>query len=256
MVRARPAPGGVGFAFTLIELLTVITIIAILAALLIPGAIRAKDSANSAKCVSNLRQIGMAFDMYGQQFQYYPWSWEAPAFGNSHWAFRITPMLWKFGGVTYSAGSSNLSAVVQCPGRKFPSPPGFEIVHYSVNPQIFGSNDPFTSYALYPRKYSYDRRNTELILAADGTQDPSAGWAYASFANYAEVYQAYNPTTAENAVNAGPNIDDAAAMHYIRFRHGGNARANCVFLDGHVQSISVTELREKHLKVEAPIHIP
>lgn len=51
-------------AFTLIELLTVIAIIGILAALIIPTVGRVRESARSAQCVSNLRQIGMAVKLY------------------------------------------------------------------------------------------------------------------------------------------------------------------------------------------------
>jgi prepilin-type N-terminal cleavage/methylation domain-containing protein/prepilin-type processing-associated H-X9-DG protein len=51
-------------AFTLIELLVVIAIIAILAALLLPVLSKAKSSAQSAGCASNLRQLGIATQLY------------------------------------------------------------------------------------------------------------------------------------------------------------------------------------------------
>ena len=50
--------------FTLIEILVTIAIIALLAAMLFPIGLRAREMARRATCASQLRQIGMAFSMY------------------------------------------------------------------------------------------------------------------------------------------------------------------------------------------------
>ena len=57
----RPRP-----AFTLIELLTVIAIIGILAAIIIPVVGRVRDAARAAQCLSNLRHIGTAARLYSE----------------------------------------------------------------------------------------------------------------------------------------------------------------------------------------------
>jgi len=82
--------------FTLIELLVVIAIIAILAAILFPVFARAREKARQTVCVSNLRQISLAFFMYledrGGRFPDlsggYGWYWPVQPYIRNHQIFQ------------------------------------------------------------------------------------------------------------------------------------------------------------------------
>jgi prepilin-type N-terminal cleavage/methylation domain-containing protein/prepilin-type processing-associated H-X9-DG protein len=65
--RVRPPRCSRG-AFTLIELLVVIAIIAILAALLFPVFAQAREKARQTMCASNMKQMGLALEMYRQDY--------------------------------------------------------------------------------------------------------------------------------------------------------------------------------------------
>jgi prepilin-type N-terminal cleavage/methylation domain-containing protein/prepilin-type processing-associated H-X9-DG protein len=106
-MKSRSANWKVSKAFTLFELMVVVAIIAVLGAMLLPALSRAKGSAKSAACKSNLHQIGIALNVCVTESETYPlalaWGKEPSEQNGFVWIDKLLP---------FSGGAF---ALYQCP---------------------------------------------------------------------------------------------------------------------------------------------
>lgn len=230
--QREPKPIQNRAAFTLIELLVVIAIIGILSALLLPALTRAKTSAKRAACASNLRQLGVAAQLYwddngGSCFR---WIYNATNGGTVYW----------FGWLQSDAAAEGQRAFDLAQGVLFPYLGGSDVrlcpTLYATPAQLklkgdgvifsYGYNKSLSAASVLPSiKVSQIKRPTDAALFADAAQ----------------VNDFQDPATPANPLleewyylDANTNFSSAYYYPNGHFRHA--QRANVTFCDGHVDT--------------------
>lgn len=230
-------------AFTLVELLVVIAVIAILAGLLLPVLSKARASAMQTKCVANLHSWGQAFYLYAADYNGYlphtddegrnepPFTYDAKYPQRECCYVDVLPPYmglppWR----SYPDGQKPTDGIWQCPSARVlpdssysasfkPSSQGYHsYVMNSYVEQDFSYGLPFGD-SLQPPflKLELCSSTSKTILMFEQTLDPSQGYGQAGGFTIAGCY------TAEDARAEGE-----------RHRHTGGLGSNVLYLDGHV----------------------
>ncbi len=204
---ARHKEEGRRNGFTLIELLVVVAIIALLAALLLPALARAKATAKTVACKSNLHQIGLALAVYVDDFHCYPGDVNlnnTPASNYKYWETYLFPV----------GGTSN--AIFVCPALTDLSPlnrTGYHNLSYGYNSS--GSLSARAGFYISLGLLRQDLvRDTEIAAPSDMI--------------------AIGDYTIDSVLDGDIcAVLDGGPEDYLGDRHNG--RANVVFCDDHVE---------------------
>jgi len=140
--------------FTLVELLAAIAIVSLLVGLLLPALARARASAQAVSCLSNLRQIGIAAQLYADSHKTYPPAWIN---SNTRWMDLLKPMIAKKAGVYQCPQDHAKIAVAWDPDI---------VLSYGLNTFNFAGNNWCFWYGVKPTRV---RRSAQVIFIADCT---------------------------------------------------------------------------------------
>ncbi len=226
--------------FSLVELLVVISIIGILSALLMPALTRARIAARSINCKSNLRQIGMAVEMFRiERNDYYP-----PVCNSSFlrfwWGLRSgygkdDPVDHAKGYISRYVPGGKIGMCPQLVTDRLEMVASGATAGYAYNSYYVGGNGR----AILP-----DWSNWPGAPAKGGEiSNPSQT---IMFADSATVNSIFAPTRMrENWLLDPPSMNYKPPAPYlpqavVHFRHGG--KANVLFCDTHVESWDPHEL--------------
>ena len=241
--RTRPLPGVAETAFTLIELLVVIAIIAILAAMLLPALAKAKQKAQQAQCLSNLKQVGVAANLYlgdfadnfpGRTSTMYYWLGTAGAGGYATLTAVMRPLNRYLG----TFGPTNPVMVAYCPNDQ-PDPvthlSSYEDFGSSYAANCNASGTPPNTLTVGTTTTYQDAYGNAIYPSLKSTliRSPSRMVILAENGAYFPSWDGYDP---------GSSSDGNAVQNIVEYRHTKpfNDKWNLTYADAHAQFTPIT----------------